>query len=1091
MASELDANIIIEIENHSAGAAAGVELLSAAVTSLKNASSGFKGLTNVANSITKISQAASSISAESFATLQTALSGLSSALAPLQNIQKSNLSSTFNQLQKLPDVMAGLNTTFQDETAVQLFANNILRLTELLRPLATELEKVSNGFSALPTKLQRAMYSLEKTSTSTTKTATSFSKLSKYLSLGGLYYGIMRIGTVLSKFIKESNSYVENLNLFRVAMGDTSDEAVEFADNLGIALGIDPSQFIRYEGVFKQIGNSFGIVNDQATIMSRNLTMLAYDYSSLFNVDVDTSAEKFQSAIVGMARPLRAFGIDIQESEIAITALNLGLDVNVRTLSQADKAILRYITIYEKSNSVMGDMTRTISSTANQLRILQAQVTQLTRALGNLLIPVFSKILPYIIAFINVLTEAINKLAIFFGFEMPVFDYSNLEASGEVFDDIADSADSASESIKNATQGFDELNVLSSESSGTDTDTTGLLSNLDLSKYDYTERFLGDVANAVDALKPKMEALLDVLLLIGAAALALKVLNFFGVGTTIATATGATVATATGGVTLGTVLGKSILKGFVKYAPALAAGTAMVIGNLGMYNEIHETGELTGKGFISGMVGFLGTTGLLMLAGVTAPISLTLAAALGTVVAADAYLSSSAIEKVNVFAGEWDKTSQRLQSISQTTKESVEPFLEAMDELDVALDGLDWSDRIVSESDVTDISTRLNAINTLIVDKLDKELTEQLQGIEPLRETLGEEAFNDLSISIQENYEGIKADYQKGLDEINAIMQTASNENRKITDEEANTINNIQKNMNEKGVKYLSDSEAESQLILRNIKKGSTKLSLETATTLIENSKLAKETTIKDAEDQYTEIMTQAEKMLAIGTINQEQYDLIAESAENTKNEATESAEEQFQNILNAAQDKLPQLTNYVDMQTGEMKSNWDVSWAKMSEGWNNFWDGLFNKASGSMASVGSSYNSMLSTLNKTISLPNVQTYTPKTGSQGGGAKLNIGAFASGGLIYDTTMAVMGEYANSRTNPEVVAPLSDLQAILSNTNTNSGMSAEEIALLREQNNLLRRIADKDTTLEISGRTIAKTVNKANKEMGYKVGFTTT
>ncbi len=1079
MANELDANIIIEIENHSAGAAKGVELLATSVTNLKNASSGFKGLTTVATSIAKINQAANGINPESFAKLQTVISSLGTALAPLQSIQKSNLGSVFNQLKKLPEVMSGLNTAFANEAQVKAFGDNILRLTDLLRPLATEMQKVSNGFSALPTKLQRAMYSLEKTNSVAARTSTTFSKLGRYLTAGGLYYGLMRLGNVFSKFITESNAYVENVNLFRVSMGDASDEAVDFANSLGELLGIDPSQFIRYQGVFKQIGNSFGIVNEQATIMSRNLTMLAYDYSSLFNTDVEVAAEKFQSAIVGMARPLRAFGIDIQESEIAVTALNLGLDVNVRSLSQADKAILRYITIYQKSNSVMGDMTRTISSTANQVRILKAQTTQFVRAMGNLLIPIFSKVLPYIIAFVNVLTAAINRMATFFGFEMPKFDYSDLEAGGELFDDIADSADNASAAIKNATMGFDELNVIS-ESSGTGIGDLGgsLLSGIDLSKYDYTERFLGNVQSAVDKLKPQMEALLNVLSLVLGGYLLLKGYGLFTkIGSALGLGTGTMVATS--GVPLGVSFGKSILLGIGKALPLIVAGTAGLLGNLAMNKDIAKNGELTGKGFISGLVGFLGTAGFGILAGLSAPLSLGIAAGIGGVSLATGYLSSDGIGKLDVFAGEWDKTSQKLQSISQTTKESVEPFLSAMKDLDVALDGLDWSDRIVTDEDVANISTRLGQVNSLIVSKLDNDLREQLQGIEPLRETLGEEAFNDLSISIQENYENIKLDYQKGLDEINLIMQTASEENRKITDEEAKIINNIQKKMTENGVKYLSDSEAESLLILRNLKKGATQLSLETAKSLIENSKLAKEEAILNAQDQYDEVMIQAEKMLAIGTINQEQYDLIAKSAEDAKDDAIKSAKEQFENILKEAQKQLPEITKYMDTETGEMKSNWD-----------RFWDDLFNKASGSMAGVGSSYNNLLSILNKPISLPNVQTYTPKTGSSGGGAKLNLPGFANGGLIYDTTMAMVGEYSNSRTNPEVIAPLSDLQAILSNTNTNSGMSAEEIALLREQNDLLRRIADKDTTLEINGREIARAVNKSTKEMGYNVGFTT-
>lgn len=1079
MANELDANIIIQIENHSAGAAKGVQLLASSVNNLKNASSGFKGLTTVATSIAKINQAANGINPESFAKLQTVMSSLGTALAPLQSIQKSNLGSVLNQLKKLPDVMSGLNTAFANESQVKAFGDNILRLTDLLRPLATEMEKVSNGFSALPTKLQRAVYSLEKTNSVATRTSNTFSKLGRYLTAGGLYYGAMRLTGVFSKFIKESNAYVENVNLFRVSMEDAEQGALDFANSLGDLLGIDPSQFIRYQGVFKQIGNSFGIINEQATIMSRNLTMLAYDYSSLFNVDVEIAAEKFQSAIVGMARPLRAFGIDIQESEIAVTALNLGLDVNVRSLSQADKAVLRYITIYQKSNSVMGDMTRTISSTANQVRILKAQTTQLVRALGNLLIPIFSKILPYFIAFINVLTAAINKLAIFFGFEMPKFDYSDLQAGGELFDDIADSADNASAAIKNATMGFDELNVISESSgSGVGDLGSGLLSGIDLSKYDYTERFLGNVQSAVDKLKPQMESLLNVLGLVLGGYLLLKGYGLFTkIGSVLGLGTGT--AALSGGVPIGVGLGKSILAGIVKSLPLIATGTASILGNIGMYRDIKESGKLTGKGFISGLIGFLGTTGAFMIAGATAPLALGIAAGIGGVSLATGYLASDGMGKLNVFAGEWEQAAGRLQSISKTTKESVEPFLVAMKDLDVALDGLDWSDRVVSEADVTNIASRLNQVNDLIVYKLDQDLREQLQGIEPLRESLGEEAFNDLSISIQENYENIKLDYQKGLDEINLIMQTASEENRKITDEEAIIINKIQEKMNQNGVKYLSDSEAESLLILKNLKKGATEISLQTAKSLIESSRLARDSTISNAEEQYNEIMIQAEKMLAIGTISQEQYDLIAKGAEDAKDEAVKSAKEQFENILKEAEKQLPEITKYIDTETGEIKSNWD-----------RFWDGLFNKASGSMAGVGSSYNNLLGILNKPISLPNVQTYTPKVSIMGGGAKLNIDRFADGGLIYDTTMAMVGEYSNSRTNPEVIAPLSDLQAILANTNTKGGMSAEEIALLREQNDLLRRIADKDTTLEINGRELARTISKTNKEMGYNVGFTT-
>ena len=903
MANELDANIIIQIENHSAGAAKGVELLATSVTNLKNASSGFKGLTTVATSIAKINQAANGINPESFAKLQTVMSSLGTALAPLQSIQKSNLGSVFNQLKKLPEVMSGLNIAFANEAQVKAFGDNILRLTDLLRPLATEMQKVSNGFSALPTKLQRAMYSLEKTNSVAARTSTTFSKLGKYLTAGGLYYGLMRLGNVFSKFITESNAYIENVNLFRVSMGDAEQGALDFANSLGVLLGIDPSQFIRYQGIFKQIGNSFGIVNEQATIMSRNLTMLAYDYSSLFNTDVEIAAEKFQSAIVGMARPLRAFGIDIQESEIAVTALNLGLDVNVRSLSQADKAVLRYITIYQKSNSVMGDMTRTISSTANQVRILKAQTTQFVRAMGNLLIPIFSKVLPYIIAFVNVLTAAINRMATFFGFEMPKFDYSDLEAGGEVFDDVADSADSASAAIKNATMGFDELNVIS-ESSGSGGDDgglgSGLLSGIDLSKYDYTERFLGNVQSAVDKLKPQMEALLNVLLGMGAVLGGIKIIKFIGNLSEM-------------------FAGKGLF----------ATGVKTITDNFRNLSSILKT--------------IISPSLVLWLTGIIATL----------------FALKEAFDK-NIY-GLRDNWNEVWGNIKETFGGVYYTYIEPI----------------------------FNSISNLI----DKLWTKSLK---PLWD--------------------------------NFVQLVASIANLLIT-VLGKAFNN-----------FSADTQNIFGVVLVGVFEG------------------------------FTYVVDMAIRIISatIGT---------------------------FLDVLTA-------IVQFVD---SVFKKDWEGAWQSITDLFSNIvtgWTGVFVQPINNIIELINSFirkiNSVklpdwlggfqanIPTIPKIVTTSKTPTYVPPR-KQGG---IQFAEFADGGLIYDTTMAMVGEYSNSRTNPEVVAPLSDLQAILSNTNTNSGMSAEEIALLREQNDLLRRIADKDTTLEINGREIARAVNKSTKEMGYNVGFTT-
>jgi hypothetical protein len=46
----------------------------------------------------------------------------------------------------------------------------------------------------------------------------------------------------------------------------------------------------------------------------------------------------------------------------------------------------------------------------------------------------------------------------------------------------------------------------------------------------------------------------------------------------------------------------------------------------------------------------------------------------------------------------------------------------------------------------------------------------------------------------------------------------------------------------------------------------------------------------------------------------------------------------------------------------------------------------------------------------------------------------NATEFANGGLVYGKTNAIVGEYSGVGNNPEVIAPLSDLQDIISNSN---------------------------------------------------------
>ncbi len=422
----------------------------------------------------------------------------------------SGLSSTINALKKLPQISESLEKADLGKFAVQMN-----QVADAMRPLATEMQKVSSGFSAFPIRIQKIIQSNTGLAASNNKAAKSFGVLGTGISSAQAKFGIYsvvfrQIARTASDWVKESNDYVENLNLFTVAMGDAAESALEYAEAVKEAVGIDPSEWIRNQGVFKQITGGFGVMEEKANLMSKNLTQLGYDISSFYNISIEEAMEKLQSGIAGEIEPLRRLGYAIDVATLQEVAYAHGIEQSVNTMNQAQKSQLRYLAIMEQSGNVMGDMARTVQTPANALRILNQQITQLTRALGNLLIPFLQQIIPYIQAFVEVITDAIQALALLVGFELPEIDYSGLDGvtSGATdAEDAIEGATGAAKEMKKALLGIDELTILEPTASGGGGGSGGGIGGdlgLDLPEYD----FLNGLTDQTNELKEAVKDLL-------------------------------------------------------------------------------------------------------------------------------------------------------------------------------------------------------------------------------------------------------------------------------------------------------------------------------------------------------------------------------------------------------------------------------------------------------------------------------------------------------------------------------------------------------------------------------------------------------
>ena len=351
-------------------------------------------------------------------------------------------------------------------------------------------------------------------------------RLAQQISKTRTLYGAFKsIANTLAGWFNESNDYIETLNLFNVTMGKGADAAYKYAENVQKLVGIDIAEWMQYQGVFKNLTSGFGVASDKANVMSQNLTQLSYDMASFFNTDVETAFDKLSSAMSGQVKGLREFGIDTTVASLQEYALAKGIDKSVRSMTQAEKSMLRYNYIMEKSIIMQGDMARTLITPANSLRILNAQLTQMKRAFGNIISVLAVEVIPYVQAFVEIITEGANALANFFGFELPTIDYSGL---GSGFEDAEDDLDGVSDKVKEIKKqlmGFDELNIISnpdSDSSSSDSASGGSL-NMDLLEYDFLK---GLNAGKLDEVKQKMKDIMGYIPIIATALGTWKITKF-------------------------------------------------------------------------------------------------------------------------------------------------------------------------------------------------------------------------------------------------------------------------------------------------------------------------------------------------------------------------------------------------------------------------------------------------------------------------------------------------------------------------------------------------------------------------------------
>ena len=404
-------------------------------------------------------------------------------------------------IQALGTALTQLMATLSHAPAV---SQNLIQMTTALANLAGNGSRVSSASTAMYRGLN--LYS---------SSASRATKATKGLvSQIGMFYAkcflLIRGAKALWKATESSMDYIETLNYFDAAWGQVAGNAAEEWKKAGYesaeayaksfserakaltgkmtgfqpdaygnliatgmpSLGLDPEKLMNYQATFGQMASSMGVASETALKLSNALTMIGADLASVKNLKFEDVWQDMASGMVGMSRTLDKYGVNIRNVNLQEKLYELGIDAKIAKLGQQDKALLRTIILLQSTKYAWGDMADTIGQPANQLRLLQANFANLARTIGNLLLPIVSKVLPYINALVIAIQRLFSWIGGLLGIKIGGFS-SSIGSAATDFGDMEDAADGIADSTGDAAkntkkmadnlQEFDNLNVVNSQ----------------------------------------------------------------------------------------------------------------------------------------------------------------------------------------------------------------------------------------------------------------------------------------------------------------------------------------------------------------------------------------------------------------------------------------------------------------------------------------------------------------------------------------------------------------------------------------------------------------------------------------------------
>lgn len=396
-----------------------------------------------------------------------------------------------DNIRNLGSALKEVMTTLSNAPRV---SNNIIQMTNALANLSQQGTKVGSASRPLVTSFSNTTKSIKRTRSGFRGLASTIGKF--YAT----YWLVMRAVGKIGSAVDLASQLTEVQNVVDTTFGDMASKVDDFTKTSIQDFGMSELTVKQISSRFQALGTSVGISSEQVANgtavankalmsqnntlykttdsmadMSLNLTRLAGDMASFYDVDQADVAKSLQSIFTGTIAPLRRYGLDLTQATLSEWAMKNGLDANIKSMTQAEKVLLRYNYVMANTQAAQGDFAKTANTWANSVRVLKQEFQAWGSIIGSVVInalkpfvQALNKVMLKVISFTRAVADALGAI---FGWTIEISGRGatadGMEDIADGVGDIGDNADSSNkkaQKLKKTLLSIDEIHALDDNS---------------------------------------------------------------------------------------------------------------------------------------------------------------------------------------------------------------------------------------------------------------------------------------------------------------------------------------------------------------------------------------------------------------------------------------------------------------------------------------------------------------------------------------------------------------------------------------------------------------------------------------------------